>query len=554
MRHPVLLLASLLVLLLGGVSQQSDSQKNDTALIRRANAMLMISRAGEAYTLLAESNDVRAKAMRALILSSRSSFQEGAPEYAPSAAAEAMKPLIPELERRASSDPLCARLLGTAYVYGIGVGKDERKALELYIQAAKGGDPLAKSNVSICFSQGLGTAQDDQEAYRWSRRAASAHNAEAFVQLHLMLEEGRGVKQNTKGARYWLDKAVQAGHTDAMYFMFWEPGQPGQEKLHWLRLASALGNAHASYSLAAELAAELSSAARVESAHLFKIAADKQIGTASLRYAKCLRRGLGVELDWRAAMEYVERAEEFARQDEDLETAEEAKELAASWGPLFAKNALPTIDTLPTIDRSWATKYTFHQQTDSESTDLPDVIERAIPAVFTITSTQGSGTGFLINEKGIGITNRHVIEGTKEFDAEFSDGKKVRAKVIGVAEGIDLALVKLSGVGYPFVPLHSGAELRLGDTVIAIGAPYGLDHSVSRGIVSSLRKADGVRIIQTDAPVNPGNSGGPLISTSGAVVGVITWKVRDPQSEGLGFAISIDEVIERLPLVPVGAP
>ena len=164
----------------------------------------------------------------------------------------------------------------------------------------------------------------------------------------------------------------------------------------------------------------------------------------------------------------------------------------------------------------------------------------------------GVGTGFVINEDGIGITNQHVVEGVSEFEAEFPSGKTVSGTVVQVGNGVDLAIVDLNGSGYPYLPLGSATKLRAGNTLIVIGAPLGLQHSVSRGIVSQLWAKDGVRLIQTDAAINPGNSGGPVLNEQGDVVAVATWKYTKAGQvavEGLGFAIFIDEAIDRLPLV-----
>lgn len=211
----------------------------------------------------------------------------------------------------------------------------------------------------------------------------------------------------------------------------------------------------------------------------------------------------------------------------------------------------------PLLNKLSPTKYQYHPvPAHALEGDTEDVVERVLPAVFSYSSDGITliAAGFIINEEGIAITNRHVVESDRKFQAKLKDGRTVHGIVIGVVDNpsVDLALVDLEGDGYPFIPLGTAADLQVGEEIILIGAPEGLEHTVSKGIVSSLREIRGVRFIQTDAATNPGNSGGPMIRRTGAVVGVMTWIWCD--TEGLNFAISIDEAIDRLPLVLVGTP
>jgi serine protease Do len=161
-----------------------------------------------------------------------------------------------------------------------------------------------------------------------------------------------------------------------------------------------------------------------------------------------------------------------------------------------------------------------------------------------------SGSGFLIREDGLLLTNAHVVEGAERIDVTLSNGRRFVGKLLGYDSRVDLALVKIDGVsGLPVLSLGDSNRLRVGEFVLALGHPFGLEQTVSFGIVS--RKgaplsaaAPGFDFIQTDAAVNPGNSGGPLVSMAGEVVGVNSMAARNGS---IGFAIPINLVKGLLP-------
>ena len=171
----------------------------------------------------------------------------------------------------------------------------------------------------------------------------------------------------------------------------------------------------------------------------------------------------------------------------------------------------------------------------------------ATRAVFQVKTKKGTGSGFLINPEGYAVTNEHVVGKNKDFDAVFSDGKQIRGEVVMALPECDLALIKLSGSGYPFLPI-ANMSLDVGSEVFAIGSPKGLKNSITRGIISSYRKVEEVNLLQTDVAVNPGNSGGPVITPAGHVVGVVTSKLVSDATEGIGFAVTSSDLILKLNL------
>jgi serine protease Do len=163
---------------------------------------------------------------------------------------------------------------------------------------------------------------------------------------------------------------------------------------------------------------------------------------------------------------------------------------------------------------------------------------------------RGTGSGFVIDPSGLIVTNAHVIEGAAAIQVRLADGKRFQGKVVGSDNRVDLALLKIDGAaGLTALPLGDSNRLRVGEFVLALGNPFGLEQSVSFGIVS--RKgapltvaAPGFDFIQTDAAINPGNSGGPLVNVAGEVVGVNSMAARNGS---IGFAIPSNLVKMLLP-------
>jgi serine protease Do len=155
------------------------------------------------------------------------------------------------------------------------------------------------------------------------------------------------------------------------------------------------------------------------------------------------------------------------------------------------------------------------------------------------------GSGFIINADGHILTNNHVVDGATEIKVKLSDGRELDAKVVGRDPKTDLALLKVGASGLPVIPLGNSAELQVGEAVMAIGNPFGLEQTVTTGIVSATGRVIGEgpydNFVQTDASINPGNSGGPLINTRGQAIGINTAIfTQTGGSVGIGFAIPID--------------
>lgn len=182
--------------------------------------------------------------------------------------------------------------------------------------------------------------------------------------------------------------------------------------------------------------------------------------------------------------------------------------------------------------------------------NLAEMIRYADRSCVTIITDGGHGSGVIVSGLGHVISAQHVIEGVNRIEVQFSDGLRQEATVVRADPEHDLVLLDIAGSGFRPLPLDVTDSTGLGDEVVTIGTPADviLGQSISKGILSGKRKIDGKIYLQTDVAVSPGNSGGPLINAHGEVIGIIQGKLVGEAIEGLGFAIPIERVMERLRL------
>jgi S1-C subfamily serine protease len=195
----------------------------------------------------------------------------------------------------------------------------------------------------------------------------------------------------------------------------------------------------------------------------------------------------------------------------------------------------------------------LNQELDPYSAQVVQAFDRVGPAVvhvmaFSKDGPAGQGSGVIFTPDGYVLTNSHVVAKAVRLTASLTDGQSFEATLIGDDPATDIAVLRLSGTGLPHAELGESAALKVGQLVIAIGNPLGFTCTVTAGIVSALGRTLRTRggamldsVIQTDAPLNPGNSGGPLVSGAGRVVGINTAMIAPAQ--GICFAIGIDTAI-----------
>lgn len=166
--------------------------------------------------------------------------------------------------------------------------------------------------------------------------------------------------------------------------------------------------------------------------------------------------------------------------------------------------------------------------------------------LFRVAPVQGMGSGVIVEEDGIIITNAHVVRNAQKIGIQLHGGKKMDATVIGMIKGLDIAVLELKEKDLDPITIGNSSDLKVGQFAIAVGNPLGLGESVTFGLVSALNRSISAQnaqlegLIQTTAEINPGNSGGALVNTNAELIGIPTAVI--PFSQGIGFAIAIDSV------------
>jgi len=230
-------------------------------------------------------------------------------------------------------------------------------------------------------------------------------------------------------------------------------------------------------------------------------------------------------------------------------------------------NSTPTNNTVDQIDSDWVPP-----PVDSDAPVLPsiaDVVAKVRPSVVAINTEvvtydffnqpftqEGAGSGWIIDEDGLIVTNNHVVAGAKTITVTLADGRTFPAGVVGTDALADLAVLKINDTNLPTANIGDSSKLRIGEWVLAIGNALGEGITVKEGIVSRLRVSIQVSqgqtlydLIDTSAAINPGNSGGPLVNIAGEVIGITSAKLAAIEVESLGYAISINAampIIEEL--------
>ncbi len=178
----------------------------------------------------------------------------------------------------------------------------------------------------------------------------------------------------------------------------------------------------------------------------------------------------------------------------------------------------------------------------ANSKDFSAIVEQVLPGVVSVQTDVGLGSGAIISKDGYIVTNEHVIKGANAMRIVKANGDAFAARIVGVNAGKDVAVLKISG-SHEELWFADKNAIRVGEKVIALGSPGGLDFTVTEGIVSAVgREFNGNSYVQTDVPINPGNSGGPLINTDGRIIGLNNFKIAG--FDGVGFAIESDTVEE----------
>ncbi len=382
-------------------------------------------------------------------------------------------------------------------------------------KAAEQGRAEAQHNLSVMYHEGKGVPQDYAEAVRWSRKAAEQGLADAQYNLGLMYAFGQGVPQDYAQAVRWYRKAAEQGQAaaqtslGAMYANGYGVTQDHAEAVRWFRKAAEQGRAEAQYNLGFT--------------YDFGRGVPRDNAEAVRWYRKAAEQG-NARAQWGLGIKYF--AGEGLAQDYVL--AHMWLNLASSGGQTEAAKLRDQVATRMISIQIAEAQALAREWRPKGPGDSPSVRRAGIlPGASQLAS---SGTGFWVNQKGHILTNHHVVEACASLFVRTQSGKE-EVKVLAQDRGNDLAVVGPVKLVTSQLTFSENQQLRLGQNVITAGYPLqGLltsSMSLTTGTVSALAGIqDDTRMVQITAPVQPGNSGGPLLDQSGNVVGIVSSKLN----------------------------
>jgi S1-C subfamily serine protease len=395
---------------------------------------------------------------------------------------------LAQIQKQADSGDAAAQSkLGVMYYYGKGVPKNVVKAAEWYLKAAVQGNANAQFSLGLMYDGGEGVSKDAAKAVEWFQKAAAQGLAGAQYDLARMYVLGEGVPKDAVKAVEWWQKAAAQGDTKAQFelgFMYGKGegvSKDTSKAVEWYQKAAAQGHADAQFLL-------------------------------GIMYGQ----GEGVPQDYVMAHMWLNLAS-VGLTGKGRERAVKARDLTDS---MMSRSQVTEAQRLA---REWRPK-----QSTVADPSSPPPFPRGAQAGLSIEST---GTGFIVSKAGHVLTNHHVIDGCKEVRAQIPAGKIAVTHVVARDSRNDLALVKFSSPVVSVATFRDGRTVRQGDSVVTVGFPlHGVLASganLTTGTVSALAGVDDdTRFLQISAPVQPGNSGGPLLDLSGNVVGVVVGKLN----------------------------
>jgi hypothetical protein len=372
--------------------------------------------------------------------------------------------------------------LGEMYRYGKGVVQDYAEAARWYRKAADQGHAGAQSSLGEMYRYGKEVPQDYAEAHRWLRKAAEQGNADAQQNLAVIYSDGLGVPQDYAEAHRWMRKAAEQGEALAQFFVgLWYKNGRGvaqdyAEAARWYRKAAEQGDALAQQNLGVMCWLGQGMPEDYVLAHMwFNLAASRASGDVQKKAAG---------------------AREAVAQKMTPEQLAKAQELAREWRP---------------------------KKLESSSAPGMAAQPRAV-------EPDSSGTGFWVNREGYLLTNHHVVDGCTVLSVKTLSGRQ-NVKVLAQDKVNDLAVVGPAKLNYAPLAFSENQRLKLGQGIITVGYPlHGLlasSLSLTTGTISAVAGIrDDTRMVQITAPVQPGNSGGPLLDQSGNVIGIVSSKLN----------------------------
>lgn len=406
--------------------------------------------------------------------------------------------------------------LAVCYQNGNGVKQNKIESAKWFRVAANMGHDIAQNNLALIYLKGIGVRKDDNEGVRWMTKSAMQGYSEAQYNLGVMYSGGVGVKKDKKEFFKWTKKAATQGHLKSKYNLgiAWYKGQ-GVSKDYfksykWLKEASESGLAEAQLILGSMYAnGQGVEQNYVNSAKWFLRSANQGNSKSQLRIAILYLLGNGVPKDNIESYKWYN-----ISAAKGLDEAKQGRDLVQS------EMSIKQVAEAQKRSSLFKPKLEISTYKKTNDFDRGSIIEMK-PDLF--------GSGFFVTSHGYILTNQHVVNGARKVFVH-SESQRFPAKVIKTDAANDLALLKVSG-SFAALPVSSSRRVKLGQTVSTVGFPnpnlQGKSPKLTKGEISSLSGAsDDPKYFQISVPLQPGNSGGPLVDGYGNVIGVVTAKLN----------------------------
>jgi len=404
--------------------------------------------------------------------------------------------------------------LALLYDKGEGVPRDYNKAVYWYTKAAEQGSADAQYNLAVLYYNGQGVPRDYNKAVYWYTKAAAGGFAKAQYNLALLYDKGEGVPQDYNKAVYWYTKAAEQEHAEAQYnlALSYENGegvpQDYNKAAYWYTKAAEQGYAKAQFNLA--LLCDKGEGVPQDynkAVYWYTKATAQGFGKAQLALALLYYKGQGVIEDYVEAYKWLLLA---GKNGQDVSSLKE-----------MLRPRMTPAQVVEARNRAREFVRRRHPQPAADASPSPGAPD----------STTAFGTAFFISPSGYLLTAHHVTQNAKKISI-ITSSATYPARLVFSDPTLDVAVLKAEGAGFAHLDIVSSAQVRVGDHVWTLGYPniviQGTEPKYTEGTISSLTgPADNIRYFQVTVPVQPGNSGGPLLDRSGRVVGVVVSRLSD---------------------------
>jgi uncharacterized protein len=470
--------------------------------------------------------------------------------------------------------------LGSKYFKGAGVPQDPAQAVEWWRKAAEQGNVRAQYALGLMYINGRGVPQDYAQAAVLFRNAADQGYADAQFRLADMYDAGQGVPKDDVAAVFWFRKAAEQGSAPAQsllglaYATGHAVPQDYAQAVVWYRKAALQG-----FPLAQASLAESYYNGRgvpqdyAQAAIWYRRAAEQGHADGQAKLAVLYTLGQGVAQDYveghmwfnlATAQSTGEEQKNLAAARDELaakmtpDQLAEAQRRARAWTPAAPSGTsietrAPSTIPAPEEAVNWRraaptrTAILLLKPEDRNPSPEPNIFERSAAAVVGVSGPQGKGSAFLITRDGLALTNHHVVDRQGTMKATLRDGRRLAVRVLRSNPEADVALIQINCAADCFTLAPARSNPSIGSEVHVIGNALALDYTLTQGVVSGLRLAGGVTLVQTDAALNPGNSGGPIIDAqTRRVLAIVSWKVTAEGAEGVGFGVAIADALRVL--------